>query len=68
MFVVGITIFIFYIVGYLTMVNRQNEIQRKGRNAPDIRVDVHDFDGHGNWGRFSTRKTVRRSKKYTKTL
>jgi hypothetical protein len=68
MFFVGISIFVLYIVGYLTMVSRQNKIQSNSRNSVDLKIDVQDFDGHGNWGRFTSRTPVRRQKKYKKTL
>ncbi|MAJ50994.1 MAG: hypothetical protein CMB82_05190 [Flammeovirgaceae bacterium] len=58
MFSIGLIIFILYMVGYLIMVKKANEMQEKKiKNDPELtasyrKVDSIDMDGMGNYGRF----------------
>ena len=51
MFIVGSLIFIAYMFGLLTMINKSHKEQEK--ELPN-RVDEMDMDGMGNYGRFSS--------------
>ena len=52
MFIVGSIIFILYMLGLLTMINRSHKEQEKEfRNLSD-NVDEMDMDGMGNFSRF----------------
>lgn len=49
MFVVGTIVFILYIVGYLFMVKRQNELQQQQlrfRNSQIRKINTHDVNGY----------------------
>ena len=68
MFSIGLTIFVLYMVGYLFMVKKANELQKsKLKNDPDLtapyrRVDNIDMDGIGNYGRFPIKKSGEKNK------
>ena len=68
MFSIGLTIFVLYMVGYLFMVKKANELQKnKLKNDPDLiapfrRADNIDMDGIGNYGRFPVKKTGKKNK------
>jgi len=65
MFVVGLIIFILYMVGYLYMVTTAHKQQRRELEGdPEYRKyqeqlkensDSVDYDGGGNWGRFDNK-------------
>ena len=63
MFSFGLSIFILYLVGYLYMVKKANNSQkRKMKNDPELtapfrRADNVDMDGIGNYGRFPSEKS-----------
>jgi len=65
MFMVGSTIFIAYMFGLLTMVNKSHKEQEK--EHPSIADEV-DMDGMGNYGRIpATRKMDVRKPHRTRT-
>jgi len=66
MFFVGVVIFVLYLSGYMMMVKRQNEIQKK--QSEPKKTDEVDFDGHGNWGRFSQPKVRNKVRKINSRL
>lgn len=66
MFIVGFVIFSLYMVGYLTMVNKQHQIQKK--QSESQKIDSMDFDGHGNWSRFPNSRTKKRKTSISKKV
>tara|TARA_Y100001972_G_C7603265_1_gene302317 strand:+ start:412 stop:681 length:270 start_codon:yes stop_codon:yes gene_type:complete len=73
MFVIGLIIFILYMVGYLYMVTTAHKQQRRELEGdPEYRKyqaslressDNIDYDGHGNWGRFPNNPYDKKKKK-----
>ena len=68
MFSIGLTIFVLYMVGYLFMVKKANDLQKsKVKNDPELtahyrRADNIDMDGIGNYGRFPSEKPGKKNK------
>jgi len=52
MFIVGSIIFILYMLGLLTMINRSHKSQEKDFPNLSDKVDEMDMDGMGNFSRF----------------
>jgi len=52
MFTVGSVIFILYMLGLLTMINRSHKSQEKDFPNLSDKVDEMDMDGMGNFSRF----------------
>jgi len=52
MFTIGTVIFIAYMFGLLTMINKSHKDQEKEINNNSQRVDTMDMDGMGNFSRF----------------
>ena len=63
MFTVGSVIFILYMLGLLTMINRSHKEQEKILKIYPIMLDEMDMDGMGNFSRFPNDK---KKVKYTK--
>ena len=63
MFLIGLSIFTLYTVGYFYMVKKANDLQKsKLKNDPELtapfrRADNVDMDGIGNYGRFPSQKS-----------
>ena len=55
MFTIGTVIFIAYMFGLLTMINKSHKDQEKEINNNSQRVDTMDMDGMGNFSRFPTK-------------
>lgn len=66
MFIVGVVVFALYMFGYLTMVNKQHQIQKI--ESEYSKTDSMDLDGHGNWSRFPKAKPKSRRVKISKRL
>ena len=68
MFSIGLTIFVLYMIGYLFMVKKANELQKsKLKSDPELtahyrRADNIDMDGIGNYGRFPSAKPGKKDK------
>ena len=68
MFLIGLSIFTLYMVGYLYMVKKANDLQKsKLKNDPELtapfrRADNVDMDGIGNYGRFPSENSKKRKK------
>lgn len=69
MFVIGVIIFTLYIVGYLFMVKRQNELQQeeiKYRNSQvrkNVLLDTEGYTIGGSITRMKTKTKIGRGKK-----
>lgn len=69
MFVIGVIIFTLYIVGYLFMVKRQNELQQeeiKYRNSQvrkNVLLDTEGYTIGGSISRMKTKTKIGRGKK-----
>ena len=64
MFTVGSIIFILYMLGLLTMINRSHKEQEKEFKSLSNEADEMDIDGMGNFSRFpNDKKKVKYSKK-----
>ena len=68
MFLIGLSIFTLYTVGYFYMVKKSNNLQKsKLKNDPELtapfrRADNVDMDGIGNYGRFPSENSKKRKK------
>lgn len=49
-FIIGIIIFTTYVMFFMFSINNEN------KDKLDLKDDIIDYDGHGNWGRFPPTK------------
>ena len=56
MFIVGSVIFILYMLGLLTMINRSHKEQERDFKNLSNRADEMDMDGMGNFSRFPNKQ------------
>ena len=66
MFIVGSIIFILYMLGLLTMINRSHKEQEKEFKNLSNNVDEMDMDGMGNFSRFPTKEKTMEDYGYRK--
>jgi len=50
MFIIGFIIFTTYVMFFMFSINNEN------KDKLDLKDDIIDYDGHGNWGRFPPTK------------
>lgn len=69
MFIVGTIVFTLYIVGYLFMVKRQNELQqqeferRSSQGTKNVLLDTEGYTIGGSISRFKSKNKIRKEKK-----
>ena len=49
-FIIGFIIFTTYVMFFMFSINNEN------KDKIDLKDDIIDYDGHGNWGRFPPTK------------
>jgi hypothetical protein len=55
-FIIGFIIFTTYVMFFMFSINNEN------KDKIDLKDDIIDYDGHGNWGRFPPTKKERKRK------